>query len=365
MEKSTQETLVEILPILYENLKNNNCNTLKDFHVKYSRIVVEDLTEPLQLLILEKLCSHAADAVLLQCGREYGFTKDGSSIVDRGATNLKLLSQELLKVLPTDNLKCERQLSEFDRRAVVAKTRNRNFKARGIRDDMILYNADVQKINKVTRIIQELLTKQEIEWTEAQKELLKQRIFAKMAKAEQTLKYQDRLLVKCKSWSGPSTNTEELKVILSQRPDMQEVIVRTELSYYRQCHRSDILNRRELYRLNGILHEERMENLFILLGGSNDQLSSNAHLPTNNEALQLFSLGNNESPQSSNDSQMQIEDDEIPIMINDIYVTLWNEERHNQWYLAYCLSCNEDGTFTMDHMHRVKKMVMFIGSILM
>ena len=43
------------------------------------------------------------------------------------------------------------------------------FKARGIRDDMILYNADVQKINKVTRIIQELLTKQEIEWKKVRK----------------------------------------------------------------------------------------------------------------------------------------------------------------------------------------------------
>ena len=28
VEKSTQETLVETLPRLYENLKNNNCNTV-------------------------------------------------------------------------------------------------------------------------------------------------------------------------------------------------------------------------------------------------------------------------------------------------------------------------------------------------
>ena len=292
VEKSTQDTLLKILPKLYEDLKNNNINTLEDFRVKYSRIVVEDLTEPLQLLILEKLCSHAADAVLRQCGREYGFAGDGSSVGDRGVTNLKSLPNELLKVLPTDNLNCERQLSEFDRRAVAAKSRNRNFKARGIRDDMVLYNANIQIVNNVTRSVQELLTAQEIGWTQAQKDLKKQRVLAKMAKAEQSQIYQNKLLVKCKSLGGPGTNIESLKMILSQRPDIQEVIVRTELSYYRQCHRSDILNWRELYRLNGISHEERMENLFILLGDSYEQLSINARLPTNNEALQLLSLEN-------------------------------------------------------------------------
>ena len=132
----------------------------------------------------------------------------------------------------------------FDRRAVFAKTRNRNFKARGIRDDMVLYNAHVQKVNKVTRSVHELLLKQEIIWTKSQKELQRQRVLTKMAKSAQTQKYQDRLLIKCKTWGGPSTNIEELEEILSERPNMQEIIVRTELSYYRQCHRSDIINQK-------------------------------------------------------------------------------------------------------------------------
>ena len=38
-----------------------------------------------------------------------------------------------------------------------------------------------------------------------------------------------------------------------------------------------------------------------------------------------------------------------------MYATLWNEGRKNQWYLAICLNSNVDGTFLMDHMHRVKK----------
>ena len=121
-----------------------------------------------------------------------------------------------------------------------------------------------------------------------------------MAKSAQTQKYQDRLLIKCKTWGGPSTNIEELEEILSERPNMQEIIVRTELSYYRQCHRSDIINQKELYKLNGISHVEHMENLFIILGGNNVILGSNARLPTNNEALQLFSLANVDSVTQTN-----------------------------------------------------------------
>ena len=108
-----------------------------------------------------------------------------------------------------------------------------------------------------------------------------------------------------------------------------------------------------------------MENLFILLGGNNVILGSNARLPTNNEALQLFSLANVDSVTQTNESQAHIEDGETQIMINKIYVTLWSEGRKNKWYLGYCVNCNDDGTFTMDHMHRVKKHVMSSGSILM
>ena len=91
------------------------------------------------------------------------------------------------------------------------------------------------------------------------------------------------------------------------------------------------------------------------LGGNNVILGSNARLPTNNEALQLFSLANVDSVTQTNESQAHIEDGETQIMINKIYVTLWSEGRKNQWYLGYCVNCNDDGTFTMDHMHRVKK----------
>ena len=95
---------------------------------------------------------------------EYNFESVEKNVADRGATKLQLLTPEVLEVLPTENLICERQLSEFDRRAVFAKTRNRNFKAKGIRDHMVLYNACVQKINKMTRTVDTSLHQQEANW---------------------------------------------------------------------------------------------------------------------------------------------------------------------------------------------------------
>ena len=357
VEKSSQNELLETLPKLYEDLKNYKTNTLAEFHVKYTRISVENLTEDLELLILEKLCTHAANAIHLQCGREYNLDAEEANVKDRGATKLQTLPPELLEVLPTNNLKCERQLSEFDRRAVFAKTRNRNFKARGIRDDMVLFSEGAKQVDRVTRYVHKLLYKKEIDWTKEQKELQQQRVLSKMEKAVKTKEYQDRLLIKCKSWHGPCTNIEELELILKKNPDpdKQEYIVRIELAYYRQCHRSDIIYRKELYRLRGISHEERLENILILLGGSIVTLSSNARLPTNKEALQLFPSFNPDQDVQENDSQVTIEEDDSQIMINKIYVTLWDEVKKHQWYLAYCVSCNDDGTFTMDHMHRLKK----------
>ena len=128
---------------------------------------------------------------------------------------------------------------------------------------MVLYKAHVQKINKVTRNIHKLLYEQEIQWTKKQKSLQKQRVLTKMAKAEQIKSYQDRLLIKCKTLGGPSTSIEELDMILTDRPKMQKVIVRTELSYYRQIHHSDIMNSKGLYKLNGISYEEWLENFLI------------------------------------------------------------------------------------------------------
>ena len=98
----------------------------------------------------------------------------------------------------------------------------------------------------MTRTVHTPLHQQEANWTKSQKELHKQRILDKMAKTKQIKNFQDRLLIKCKTWGGPCTNIEEMEKILSEKPDMQEVIIRTELSYYHQYHRSNIINHKDM-----------------------------------------------------------------------------------------------------------------------
>ena len=70
------------------------------------------------------MCSDAADGIILQCGKEYGFAEEASTT----ATDISSLTGEQLCGLPTGNLKCERHLSVFDNRAgKVAKCRNHKF----------------------------------------------------------------------------------------------------------------------------------------------------------------------------------------------------------------------------------------------
>ena len=100
----------------------------------------------------------------------------------------------------------------------------------------------------------------------------------------------------------------------------------------------------------------------VLLGGSNTNLCSNARLPTNNEPLQLLTTVDLNPVPGTNDSQSDIVNDDSQIKINEIYATLWNEGRKNQWYLANCLNSNVHGTFLMDHMHRFKKPATISGN---
>ena len=68
------------------------------------------------------MCTYAASAVKLQCGREYMLR----------AADVSLLNDSDLEGLPTNNLIAERDLLRFDRETNVAKSRKRRFKAKNI-----------------------------------------------------------------------------------------------------------------------------------------------------------------------------------------------------------------------------------------
>ena len=96
--------------------------------------------------------------------------------------------------------------------------------------------------------------------------------------------------------------------------------------------------------LNKISYEDRLVNLGILLGNNNPD--QNTTLPTNRDALTILQ-GNS----STND-----EGDDIPeFELNKIYVTLWFENELPTWYLGYCISKNDDNSYRIEDLERVKK----------
>ena len=112
------------------------------------------------------MCIDAAEGLKLQCGREYGFSSD-----EARATQLHKLTESQLQGLPTNNLVTERDLSKFSRLAEVAKFRNKNFKAKGIRNDMTLYQSNKGEVQNLARKIRKVLQQREIEWNDNQKTL--------------------------------------------------------------------------------------------------------------------------------------------------------------------------------------------------
>ena len=72
VEKCSQEQLLEILPLLYQDLLAGNPNTLEEYQVE-DKHVVEDLTNQIQKDAFSMMCVDAAAGIKLQCGGEYGF----------------------------------------------------------------------------------------------------------------------------------------------------------------------------------------------------------------------------------------------------------------------------------------------------
>ena len=145
MERSSQTELLKILPSLYNDLLLKKVDTLKAFQLDIRRLNIKEPSE-LGLQIIN-MCLSAAEAIKLQCGREYGFA-DGE---EQHATILATEEPEKLVGLPTNNLITERDFSKFDRLAKVAKSRNRKFTAKGIRDGMVLFKSDNVKVDRLTK----------------------------------------------------------------------------------------------------------------------------------------------------------------------------------------------------------------------
>ena len=93
-------------------------------------------------------------------------------------------------------------------------------------------------------------------------ELHENKIIEKLKKTNNQSVYTTKLLQYCKSWGGPAVSVEELHDILQKHNDIAENIVQTELSYYRDTHKTEITYRLHLFKVNRIIHDERLINCF-------------------------------------------------------------------------------------------------------
>ena len=127
----------------------------------------------------------------------------------------------------------------------------------------------------------------ETAWTAEQKTLHQNKILEKIEKGRLMSLYTHKCLQACKSWGGPVTSVEELNDILKKNSDNMERIVRTELSYYRDTHKSEIISNPDLFKLNKIAYDQQLLNLCTLLAGK-DVGSKYVSLPTNKDVAKLL-----------------------------------------------------------------------------
>ena len=177
----------------------------------------------------------------------------------------------------------QKEIYRFDKEAVFSRCRSRKFKAKNIRNNMVLYksNSKIVKVNRISRKICLILSDRENSWNEKQQVKLKERLELKLKKAQKAKDYTKKLLQDCKSWGGPCTSVDELHQMLNGK-DNHSHILKTEMAYYAHTHKADKIARKQLFRINGITYEGMLENLSILLDDENDVSTSTiANLPMN------------------------------------------------------------------------------------
>ena len=112
-----------------------------------------------------------------------------------------------------------------------------------------------------------------------------------------------------------------------------------------------MIARPDLYKGNCVSHDERLENLSVLLGDALPSSSTDIQLqlPSNSDALKVIAPTTQAADPSEDHS------DEIDsVEVNNLYVTLWTENGTKTWYIGYCTGFNS-GKAIIDHLHRIRK----------
>ena len=295
------------------------------------------------LNLLGEMCFQAAIGVELQCKREY-WSDDADAGTAR-ATRIHKLTYKQRKNLPSNNLNCERYLGKFGYLASQSAVHsNKLFKAKRIRDDLMLIDGDNHvKIEKSMNAALKHLDDMEISWTTKQKEKMKQKLMENLQKKVRANDFVDQLLVKCKQHNGPVTSVNELKALVSEKSPELKTFLRQEIQYQRVTHQRDVDVRKELYKVNKLTSEEMVENITVLLSDEHEA-EDGIVFPCEDEIMEIIS-GNTSNPVHEGETVLTLQPNQ-PVAV------IWDVKNKKRWYIGFYIDKNDDGTFRIDHLER-------------
>ena len=127
--------------------------------------------------------------------------------------------------------------------------------------------------------------------------------------------------------------------------------MKVEFAYFRQTHKPDIITWLDLFKLNKISNEERLENLMILLSDRDNLTGTVVDLPTNADVLQMI----------TRDITHKARKDAATLLpeINDLYIVAWAVDGRQHWFLGYVKE-KDDGHYTKQTTLKEKVMEMTI-----
>jgi len=106
-----------------------------------------------------------------------------------------------------------------------------------------------------------------------------------------------------------------------------------------------VIARPELFKLTKITHEERLENLFVLLSDSNNIATASSasvvDLPTDDDVLKVIS-----SAEVANNIPEDI------IQLNEMRIIVWNLGESVKWFVGYVKEKSDKNYYVVEHLER-------------
>ena len=262
-----------------------------------------------------------------------------------------------LKLFPSHNLDCERNLSVAGVfMEMGSKCSNKNFRARCVRDNVTLHHSS--EVKKLDGELRALLDQREEEWDAVQRGIKVRHLESLIQKGKNRENYIDKVLAKCKTWGGPFTKTDEMKVVLTKEDeDGQRKILRHEIVFQKATHPNDALLRKELYLINKQTVTTMTYNLGVLLGGDRIQEENDGEvfLPTEADVMSIISSSTIETTNENSTraaTEMTPESEELQLRENELCVVVWEYKGKMNWYLGFVLEHNEEFA-KIEHLQRV------------